>query len=179
MLAALPAAVVIGYSFALAGASPGLVADTVVTVVLVCAALGLWSEGMVTVAVVALAGQYALALRLADVALDPFVPLVAAVLVLFVEITDLALSVPPRTAVDRSFVRRRLLAAAASVTAALAVATVVLAVAALPLPPSDLARGAGVGGIALAAIGIRLLLAGRGRGRGQGDAAGGSGPDLR
>jgi len=158
IIAALLAAMVFGYSFALAGASTALVSLCLLTVPLVVAGLTLFSERLLTVAAVALVAQYAGALYVADVGGDLLAPLVAAAVLLFVEAGDLAISVPPRTALDRSVVRGRLLAAAASVTLAVAVSAATLALAALGLAGSTAVRAAGLAGAAVAVAASLVLL---------------------
>jgi hypothetical protein len=67
-------------------------------------ALVLWSDGAVTMAAGAFAGTYACSLYVGDVGLDPLAPLYAAALVVFVEICDTGLAVPPLRPVDHSVV---------------------------------------------------------------------------
>jgi len=150
VLAALLAAAVFAYSFALAGPSTALVSLCLLTVPAVLAGLTLFGEGLLTLAALGLVAQYAGALYFADVEGDLLAPLVAAAVLLFVEAGDLGLSVPPGTALDRSVVRGRLLAAATSVTLAVAVSAATLALAALGLAGSTAVRAAGLVGAAVA-----------------------------
>lgn len=158
VLAALVAAAVFGYSFALAGPSTALVSMCLLTVPAVVAGLTLFGERLLALAAVALVAQYAAALYFADVEADLLAPLVAASVLLFVEAGDLAISVPPGTALDRSMVRGRLLAAATSVTLAVVVSTATLALAALGLAGSTALRAAGLAGAAVAIAAPLLLL---------------------
>lgn len=158
ILAALLAGTVFAYSFALAGASTALVSLCLLTVPAVVAGLTLFSERLLTLAAVALVAQYAGALYIAGVDGDGLAPLVAAAVLLFVEAGDLAISVPPGTALDRSVVRGRLLAAAASVTLAVAVSAGTLALVALDLAGSTAMRAAGLAGAAAAVAAPLLLL---------------------
>lgn len=158
VLGALVAAAVFAYSFALAGASTALVSLCLLTVPAVLAGLTLLGEGLLTVAALALVAQYGGALYFADVEGDLLAPLVAAAVLLFVEAGDLAISVPPGTALDRSIVRGRLLAAATSVTLAVVVSAATLALASLGLAGSTAVRAAGLGGAAVAVAAPLVLL---------------------
>lgn len=150
VLAALLAALVFAYSFTLAGASNVLTSLCLFTVPVVVAGLTLVSERLLTLATAALAGQYLGGLHFGEVEVDIAVPLVAAVIVLFAEVGDLALSVPPGTALDRSFVRARLTALAGTVTVAAAAAAGVLALSSIGLGGSTAGRSIGLAGAAVA-----------------------------
>ena len=120
-------------------------------------ALVLWSDGSVTFAVGVMAAAYVGTLYLADVAIDPFAPLFAAALLVFVEITDTALAVPASRPVDRSLVLALLRSCARVTVLALVAGAVVLGGAQLLASPSSLARVAAMVG-AVAAAGVPVAL---------------------
>jgi hypothetical protein len=156
VLAGLLAVLVIAYPATLGGpAPPPLFA--VATAAAVISGLVLWNDGAVTAAAAALAVNYLAALQHRQVGLDGGAPLIAAALVLFVELTDVAISVRPGTPVERSLVQ----GTAHSLAAALAltvVATAVVVVGAAPgvqlAGPVRLAATAA----AVAAVGVPVWL---------------------
>jgi hypothetical protein len=104
--------------------------------VLACAAavnaLVLWSDGAVTFAAAVMAAAYVGSLYLGDVGIDPFAPVFAAALLVFVEVADTALAVPALRPVDRS-VLVALLRSCARITVLALVSGVVVVAGALGL----------------------------------------------
>lgn len=158
VVAVVLAAAVFADSFALAGTSRALVSLCLFTVPAVLAGLTLVSERLITLAALALVGQYVAGLYAGHHRADVFVPLVAAAVLLFVEVADLAISVPSGTRLDRSVVRGRLLAAAASVTLAVAVSAATLALSQVVSTSSTVIRVLGLAGAALAVVAPMMLL---------------------
>ena len=156
--AALAAAAVLLRAF-LAG--PG---DVRVTMLLLAAAVAvvsglvLWGEGAVTSGAAALAAAYAGSLWIGGVAADPLAPVVAGLLVLYVEAADFAMAIPPGIPVDRVTGRNTLRRTGFRVALAVAVAAAVLLAAAAPAAPSGWLRVLGLAGAAAALAGPILLL---------------------
>jgi hypothetical protein len=155
VLAGLLAVLLLAYPAALGGSAPPRL-FVVGTVVAVISGLVLWNDGAVTVAAAALGLNYLGALHLRGVELDVGAPLVAVVLVLFVELCDVAISVPSGTPVEASFVRARAAALAAAVVLSLAAALVVLAGA---LPRFALSGPARLAAMAAAATAVMAPVA--------------------
>lgn len=160
LLAALLAIVLLAYPAALGGTPPPRL-FTVVTVVAVLAGLVLQFDGAVTLAAAALGVNYLASLQLRHVDLDPAAALVAVALVLFVELCDLGISVPPTTPLEGSFVLAAAAALAAAVVLTLVAAAVVTAGASAGLalnPPVRLLAMAA----AVVAVGAPVILLRRG-----------------
>lgn len=150
VLAGLLAVLLLAYPAALGGSAPPTLFTTV-TVTAVVSGLVLWNDGAVTLAAAALGINYLGSLHLRDVELDVGAPLVAVALVLFVELCDLAISVPPGAPVEATFVRSRAVALAAAIVLTLAAAAVVLAGA---LPQVALSGPARLAAMAAAAVAV-------------------------
>lgn len=161
VLAGLLAVLLLAYAAALGGAAvPRLY--TVAILAVVVSGLALWNDGAVTVAAAALGVNYLISLHLSDVEFDVGAPLVAVALVLFVELCDVAISVPPGTPVEGSFIRTRAAALAAAVVTALAAAAVVIAGAAPRIALTGPARLAAMAAAAAAVVApVALLRRGR------------------
>lgn len=153
ILAALLAAALLAYPFSLVESELRVVLVALLAGGAVVNALVLWSDGAVTLAASALGGLYLLSLYVGDVGLDPFAPVVAGLLLAFVETCDAALAVPPLRPVDGALLRRALATVSWSVLAGLAAGGLVLFSATLPALPRVLAML----GAALA-IGVPVLL---------------------
>jgi hypothetical protein len=157
VLAGLLAVVLLAYPAALGGSAPPRLFTTC-TVIAVVSGLALWNDGAVTVAAAALGLNYLGSLHMRAVELDVGAPLVAVALVLFVELCDLAIAVPPRTPVEPSFVRARASAFAAVVVLSLAAAVVVVLGAAPRLALTGSVRLAAMAAAAAAvAVPVALL----------------------
>jgi hypothetical protein len=126
VLAGLLAVLLFAYPAALGGIGPPRL-FVALTIVAVLSGLALWNDGAVTAAAGALGLNYLGSLHLRDVEIDVGAPLVAVALVLFVELCDLAISVPPGTPLEARFVRARAAALAAAVVLTLAASAVVVA----------------------------------------------------
>jgi hypothetical protein len=150
--AALLAAVVLGRNVAVAGGVPAIVTATYLAGAVVLVAMTLFRDGFLTASAVALAAHYTLSLHYGDVSADLGAPVIAALIVVHLDLLDLAALVPRERTVDSAFVRSRL-RHAATVFAVGAVASVLaLAVASVRWPSTTLTRALGVAGIALVAV---------------------------
>lgn len=151
------AALLLAYPFTVTEANASMTAITVPAALLVLNALVLWSDGAVTLAAVALGAQYAAALFITDGDFDLLSPAVAILLLAFVEVCDIAIATPARSALDLPFLRRTAWALGGSAVLALAAAAFVVAAAATPLPDNQLVRSLGVGAAGLAVAAPLLL----------------------
>jgi hypothetical protein len=163
VLAALLALLLLGRPYLFAG-DPAPTLFPIVVGVLVVSGLVLWNDGAVTAAAGALAVHYLGMLYLRDVEYDVAAPLVAVGILLFVELADLAISVPPGTPIERGFVRARANVYAGRVALAVATSVLLLAGAAVR-PPAGPARVAALAGAVVAVAVPVALLARPGRRR--------------
>jgi hypothetical protein len=125
-------------------------AATILVALVVLAALTLWRDGFVTASGVALGAHYAGALAFGRVEVDLAAPVVAGLIVVYLELLDLAASLPRDRRVDRAFALARLRHAGVVLAIAVAGGVVAFGVAAVPWPSSQLLRAAGVAGATLA-----------------------------
>ena len=151
------ALLVLARSVAVGAGSAALLTATGIVVVVVAAAVALLRDGLVTGAGVALAAHYALALGYGDVEIDLAAPVVGALVVLFLDLGDLAASLPSDRRVDRAFALASLRHAALVLGVGVAAGAAVFVVAALPWPGAEWLRAAGALGVA-AAVAVPLLL---------------------
>jgi hypothetical protein len=149
---ALCAVLVIARDLAIGGDAPALWQATFLCGVVVLAGLTLFRDGFVTASGVALGGHYLLALEHGDVAADLGAPVVAGLIVLHLDLLDLASSVPRERTVDRAFLRSRLRHAAFVFGLGAAAGAVAVVVASVDWPSSTLMRAIGVAGVALAVV---------------------------
>jgi len=103
LVALLLAVAVVARDFAVAGDSVGLRTATFLLAFFVVAALVMRHEGIVTFSAVALAGHYGAALAYGHVTADYGAPVMAALLVAYLDTADLALALPDDRRVDRAF----------------------------------------------------------------------------
>jgi hypothetical protein len=150
--ALLVAALVVARGVSVGGGVPAMWTATYLCVAVVALATTLWREGFVTASGVALGVHYALALHYGDVVADFGAPVVAALVVVHVDLLDLAASVPRERHVDRPFLRARLRHAVVVFVVGVAASALALAVASLPWPSSTLTRAIGLAGVALAVV---------------------------
>jgi hypothetical protein len=157
VLAALLALVLLGRPYLLAG-EPAPRLFPIVIGVLVVSGLVLWNDGAVTAAAGALAVHYVGMLYLRDVEYDVAAPLVAVGIVLFVELADLAISVPPGTPIEPGFVRARAHVYAGRVAVAVATAVaLLLAGPGVRLPAGPVRVLALAGAVAAVAVPLAVL----------------------
>lgn len=143
---------------AIAGDSPAMLSATVLLGLLVAAALTLWRDGFVTASGAGLALHYVAALVYGDVSIDLAAPVVGALVVLYLDLADLATSVPRDRRVDRALLR----SSARHALRVLAIGTFagagVLLVAAAPWPGGEWLRALGALGVgAVVAAPLYLL----------------------
>jgi len=150
--AALLAAAVLGRNFAVAGGVPAIVTATYVAGAVVLLALTLFRDGLLTASGVALAVHYALALHYGDVSADLGAPVVAALVVVHLDLLDVAASVPRERAVDGAFLRSRLRHAAGVFALGAVASALALAVGSVRWPSTTLTRALGLAGVALVAV---------------------------
>jgi hypothetical protein len=137
-------------------------AATAVAALVVLAALTLWRDGFVTAGGAALAAHYGIALVSGHVDVDLGAPVMAALVVAFLDLLDLADSLPRDRRVDRAFLLGRLRHVAVVVTVAAGASAAAFAVALLPVPSSEQVRVLGLAGAAAAiAVPLGLLRARR------------------
>ncbi|HVF04504.1 MAG TPA: hypothetical protein VNA20_06680 [Frankiaceae bacterium] len=155
--AGLVALLVVLRDLAVAGYAPAMVPASVIVGLLVVAALAFFRDGLVTGSGVALAGHYLLSLTNGDVVLDLAAPAVGALVVVYLDLADLAAAVPKDRRVDRAF----LLASARRTLAVLGIGalagTAALALALVPWPALEVVRAAGALGVA-AVVAVPLIL---------------------
>lgn len=154
---ALAAAVVVR-DYAVAGDSQGMRAATYLLAVLVVVALVTARDGAVTFSGLALGGHYVLALRFGHVTLDLAAPVMAGLVLAYLDVADLALALPPDRAVERAFAFAALRRTGLVVGVGALGAAAAYAVAALPFPSSPLVRALGLVGVAVAVIGPLALV---------------------
>jgi hypothetical protein len=160
--ALLVAAFVLGRGLAVGNGVHALVQATWLAGAAVVLAAALLRDGFVTGAGVALGAHYALSLHYGDVAADYAAPVFAGLILVHMDLLDLASGLARERLVDRAFLLSRLrhLAGVFGVGALAAVAA--LAVASYRWPSATLTRMLGLAGVALAvAIPLGLLRARR------------------
>lgn len=150
--ALLVAAVVVGRDLAVAGGGRAMTSATYLCVAAVLLGLSLFRDGFVTASGVALAGHYALALRYGDVAADYGTPVVAALIVVHLDLLDLAASVPRERTVDPAFLKARLRHAGGVFVVGAFASSLALAVGAFSWPSATLTRAAGLLGVVLVVV---------------------------
>jgi hypothetical protein len=131
---------------------------TIFTALLVLLGMTLWRDGFVTASGVALGAHYAGALVFGKVEIDLAAPFVAGLIVVYLELLDLAASLPRDRRVDRPFAMARLRHAGVVLGIAVAGGVAAFGVAAVPWPSSQLLRAVGVAG-ATVAVAVPLGLA--------------------
>jgi hypothetical protein len=157
VLAGLLALLLLGHPYLVGGGQPAPRLFPVVIGILVVSGLVLWNDGAVTAAAGALAVHYLGTLYLRDVEYDVAAPLVAVGIVLFVELADLAISVPPGTPIEPGFVRARANVYAGRIALAVGTSVLLLAGAAVPLPAGPVRVLALAGAVAAVAVPVALL----------------------
>lgn len=159
LAAALVAALLLARNVAVAGGVQAMLVATGVVAAVVVAALTGWRDGLVTGAGVALGAHYVVALGYGDVAIDLAAPVVGALVVAFLDLADLAASLPPdRRRVDRALLRSSARHTAGIVAIGTTAAVAAAAVAAVPWPGSEVLRAAGALGVVAAVVTPMLLL---------------------
>ena len=155
--ALLVAVLIVARDHAIAGNAPALNTASLLVGFVLVAALSLWRDGFLTASAVALGGHYALALGYGHVQADLGAPVVAALLVVHLDLLDLAASLPRDRRIDRAFALARLRHLALVLGLGVAAGTAVLAIAYVPWPSSELFRAAGLAAAA-GAVAAPLLL---------------------
>jgi len=150
------ALLLVGRGVAIAGAGAALVLGAVVLGLGLLGML-LGRDGMVTASGLGLVVQYVLALEYGDVAVDLFAPVVAALVVLYLDLGDLALALPADRRVDRAFLRSTLRHAGQLVAIGTLAGLATYGIAAVPWPGAEWLRAAGALGVA-AVVAVPLLL---------------------
>ena len=124
---------------------------------LVVAALAFLRDGLVTGSALALAGDYVLALAAGDVVVDLAAPVVGALLLLYLDLADLAAALPRDRRVDGALLRATLRRTAGVVVAGTLAGTAAFAVAAVDWPALEAVRAAGALGV-VAVVAVPLIL---------------------
>ena len=155
--AAALALLVVLRDLAVAGPSQAMVAATAIVVVAVAAALTLWRDGFVTGSGVVLAAHYVLSLGLGRVEADLAAPLVGGLILLYLELADLAAALPRDRQVDRALLRATLRRAGGVLVLATTAGTAAFVLAAVPWPAGEVVRAAGALGVA-AAVAVPVIL---------------------
>jgi hypothetical protein len=150
LTAALLAFAVVARDFAVAGDSVAMRTATYLLLFVVLAALTLWRDGAVTVSALALGAHYVVSLGYGHVDVDLAAPVMAALVVAYLDVADLAMSLPRDHRVDRALalVSLRRLATVVGIGALAGAAA--YAIAAAPLPRSNVVRNLDITGVALA-----------------------------
>jgi hypothetical protein len=157
IVAALVALVVVVRDLFVAGHAPAMRAVTLACALAVAGGLSLWREGFLTGSALALLAHYGFALGYGHVALDLAAPLVAGLIVVHLDLLDLAASLPRDRRVDRAFALARLRHAGFVLGAGTAGGAAAFGVAALPWPASEALRTAGLLAV-VAAVAVPALL---------------------
>ena len=155
--AAVVAVLVVARDIAVAGNSQAMVAGTLLLALVSGAALTLWRDGFVTASGVGLGAHYVSALVYGDVEVDLGAPVVTALIVLYLDLADLAMSLPQDRRVDRALLRSSARHAVHVLAVAAFAGIGVFAVAAAPWPQVEWLRAAGAAGVA-AAVAAPLIL---------------------
>ena len=151
------AVLVVGRDLAIAGTTGAMTTATIVVALLVVAALALFRDGLVTGSGLALAGHYVLALTHGDVAVDLAAPAVGALVVVYLDLADLAASLPRDRRVDRALLLGALRRTFAALGVGTLAGTAAFAVAAVDWPGSEVVRAAGAAGV-VAVVAVPLIL---------------------
>ncbi len=146
------ALLVAGRNLAVAGASHAMLVATGITLLVVVAGLTLWRDGLVTGSGVALAAHYVGSLGYGDVVLDLGAPVVGALIVAYLDLADLAASVPRDRRVDRALLLRSLKRTGGVIGAGVVAGAAAYGVAAVPWPGGELLRAAGALGVAAVVV---------------------------
>lgn len=152
------AALVLWRNVAVAGYVPAIVTATYVAGLVVLVAMTLFRDGFVTASAVALGAHYAVALKYGDVTADYGAPVVAALILVHLELLDLAATVPGGRAVDVAFLKSRARHLGAVFLLGVAAAVLPLLVGTVRWPSATLTRALGVVGVGLAVAAIPLGL---------------------
>lgn len=139
------------------GLSAAMTVITVATAAAVLAALVSGRDGVVTGSGALLLFQYAAALTTGDVELDLFAPVVGALAVVYVDLADLAASLPGDRRVDRALLARSGRRSLTVLTAGTVAGAAVYAIAAVPFPSAEVVRALGVVGVGLVVV-VPLIL---------------------
>ena len=158
LAAGLVALFVLLRNVAVAGAQPAMLAATVIAGLVVLVALTLWRDGLITGSAVALAAHYAAALGYGHVTIDLAAPLVGALVVAYLDLADLAASLPSDRRVDRALLVSSARHAGGVVAVGTTAAVAAYAIAAVPWPGSEVVRAIGALGIVGAVLTPVLLL---------------------
>jgi hypothetical protein len=151
------ALLLLGRGAAIAGGGATLVLGAVVLGLGLLGML-LGRDGLVTASGLGIAGQYVLALEHGDVAVDLAAPVVAALVVLYLDLGDLALAMPDDRRIDRAYLRSTLRHAGALVGIGTLAGLVTYGIAAVPWPGAEWLRAAGALGVAAVVLVPVLLL---------------------
>ena len=139
------------------GGAPAMYTASALVLALLVGALTLWRDGLVTVSGIALACHYAISLGMGDVVIDLAAPFDGALILLHMDLADLAASVPPGRRVDKALLRGTLRGSAVLVGAATLTGAVTFAFATGPWPSAEWMRTVGVAGAGLAVL-VPLIL---------------------
>jgi hypothetical protein len=156
---ALAAAVlVILRDLAIAGHSGALSAATGILALLLAGSLALRRDGFVTGTAVALGAHYLAALVYGDVEIDLAAPFMAGLVLVFLELGDLAVALPADRRVDTALVRRTARQCGLILVVASAAGAAAFVLAAVPWPAGEWLRAVGALGIVGAVAGPLILL---------------------
>lgn len=151
------ALLVVGRGYVVAGGEPAIVSASVVMLVVLVGALTLWSDGIVTASGVALAAHYLVSLWVGGVVVDLAVPVVGALILLYLDLADLAASIAPGRRVDRVLLARTAGGAGLLVLGAAVAGLVTFAFAAAPWPSAEWLRAAGAFGVGAVTVTAMIL----------------------
>ena len=158
LAAAAVAAFVVLRNVAVAGSSGTMTGASVIVGIVVVIALASRSDGMVTGSGVVLAGHYLVALWYGTVELDLAAPVIGALIVVYLDLADLAAALPGDRRVDRAFLRTTLRRAGGVFGLASLAGMAAFGLASLPWPAHEALRAAGALGVAaVAAVPLILL----------------------
>ncbi|HEX8002075.1 MAG TPA: hypothetical protein VF519_05215 [Mycobacteriales bacterium] len=143
------AVVLLARGVAIANGAPAIWQVTWLVVATVGLAMTAFREGFATASAVALGAHYALALHYGDVAADLGVPIVAALIVVHLDLLDLATALPRDRAVDPVLLRSVARHAAAVFGIGVVAASAGIVVASVRWPSATVTRALGVLGVAL------------------------------
>lgn len=157
LAALLVALLVLGRDVAVAGggaAVPGAFG----VLLLVVGGLAWRRDGLITAAGLALAAHYVVALEFGDVAVDLAAPFVGALVVVFLDLGDLALALPNDRRVDPLLLRSSARHAGTALVVATVAGVLTYALAAAPWPAAEWFRAVGALGVAVVVAAPLLLL---------------------
>ncbi len=149
--AALLALTIIARDFAVAGDSVAMRGATYLLAFVLVAALALWSDGVVTVSALGLVGHYVAALGFGHVQVDFAAPVMAGLVVAYLDLADLAIALPGDHRVDRAFALATLRRVGTVVGLGALAGAVAFGVASVRVP-GGVIRALGVGGVVLVAL---------------------------